>query len=549
MPEDATVPPTKEADPPPAAAADAGSAERPNRKAATKVNIENVASTVITLSFGAVVLISSFGGWELMATYWRYTVAGVGVALLVPLFLLIRYWVKRASPTQRAGMIIFVAVPLSITAFFAVLPFVAPGYQVVILRSVFLALVILIPPALYYLFIATRRETLLNAYLSNLHRLGLLWPRPLNPALAGETFESEGSRSRRVRSYFERFEAVYGRLPETFVDDLVASTSLLAPNGGPSGKTVHLSWAISFALQTIMPVVAATILIALGWILVLPLRLQGSSPTDQPDLSSAFLPEMTVVNFAFLGAYFFSLQMLVRRFVRRDLGPNAFVAISLRIVLATIGVWVAAHVLPFFAAVSVSDDTKLTIAFAIGAFPLIVWQLIAGMFKQLPFITFALPSLKTALPLSELDGLSVWHEARLEEEDIENIPNMATADIVDLMLNTRFPPHRIVDWVDQSILYTAANADGDKENGARRRLLQQAGIRTASALVEAVRAGTGKIDGVGVAAGSTKPAEETNKVRALADALATSPNLELVLTWKGLPPIARKERPPAAAVG
>ena len=34
-----------------------------------------------------------------------------------------------------------------------------------------------------------------------------------------------------------------------------------------------------------------------------------------------------------------------------------------------------------------------------------------------------------------------------------------------------------------------------------------------------------------------------------ADALATSPNLELVLTWKGLPPIERKERTPAAMVG
>jgi hypothetical protein len=44
------------------------------------------------------------------------------------------------------------------------------------------------------------------------------------------------------------------------------------------------------------------------------------------------------------------------------------------------------------------------------------------------------------LPLSDLDGLTVWHEARLEEEDIENIPNMANADLVELLLNTRLSP-------------------------------------------------------------------------------------------------------------
>lgn len=31
--------------------------------------------------------------------------------------------------------------------------------------------------------------------------------------------------------------------------------------------------------------------------------------------------------------------------------------------------------------------------------------------------------------------------------------NLATADMVDAMLNPRIPVERLVDWVDQSLLY------------------------------------------------------------------------------------------------
>ena len=68
------------------------------------------------------------------------------------------------------------------------------------------------------------------------------------------------------------------------------------------------------------------------------------------------------------------------------------------------------------------------------------------------------------MPVSDLDGLTVWHEARLEEEDIENIPNMATTEIVDLMLSTRFPPDRIIDWVDQAIFFTHLGPDEEEKN-------------------------------------------------------------------------------------
>ena len=93
------------------------------------------------------------------------------------------------------------------------------------------------------------------------------------------------------------------------------------------------------------------------------------------------------------------------------------------------------------------------------------------MRKVLSKVTFAevaLPSLSSQLPLSDLDGLTVWHESRFEEEDIENIANMATADLSDLMLNTRIARGRIIDWVDQAMLYVQIGpVAGGREAGVR----------------------------------------------------------------------------------
>ena len=74
----------------------------------------------------------------------------------------------------------------------------------------------------------------------------------------------------------------------------------------------------------------------------------------QPDFKMAEMtvadvtPKRTALNFAFLGAYFFGLQMLFRRFVRRDLSPNVYFAFANRIILAVIGAWLVVAVYSVF---------------------------------------------------------------------------------------------------------------------------------------------------------------------------------------------------------
>jgi hypothetical protein len=143
--------------------------------------------------------------------------------------------------------------------------------------------------------------------------------------------------------------------------------------------------------------------------------------------------------------------------------------------------------------------------------------------------------MQSSLPVSDLDGLTVWHEARFEEEDVENIPNMASTDIIDLMISTRFSPDRIVDWVDQAILYTAlgpSRKDEDKDGlPDRRENLRAQGIFTATSLLQALVRAKERNDAdvekiLSAAAG--------NNIRVFVDAMRTNSNLRLVCAWRGI---------------
>ncbi|MES1149346.1 MAG: hypothetical protein ABUL53_09195, partial [Bradyrhizobium guangdongense] len=204
---------------------------------------------------------------------------------------------------------------------------------------------------------------------------------------------------------------------------------------------------------------------------------------------------------------------------------SAYVAVSLRIILAVIGIWT-------LTAVSSANEHLLLLAgFVFGVFPRVLWQVLGQMFKKAAGLI--LPSMVSQLPISDLDGLTVWHEVRLEEEDIENIPNMATADIVELLLNTRLPPERIIDWADQAILYTQLGPQPKrKEGGNARERLRAYGIRTASSLLwasaEAQRQGRSEtFDRI------LQGADGASAIRALEAALGTNSNLDLIREWRG----------------
>ena len=113
---------------------------------------------------------------------------------------------------------------------------------------------------------------------------------------------------------------------------------------------------------------------------------------------------------------------------------------------------------------------------------------------------------------------------------------MATAELVDMFLNTRFPPDRIIDWMDQAILYMHLGRVTSNGRDPRREALRVQGIRTASALIEAYNQSAEHGDRDEFEKLLKDPNSPRIPVRSLVDAMQTNPNLRLIQTWRGLLP-------------
>jgi hypothetical protein len=420
-----------------------------------------------------------------------------------------------AQSTLVAGVAIFVVIPLLLFAIGALISLPGPRVRLLAFRSFLVLTLCLLPATMWYLFIVTRKASLLNDFVTNLNRLGLL---------TAQEFEGrdESARRRRIYAYLQKFEATYGPLSSTVKANILSGT--FNPNTPEESSTKLSNKPFDvISTTTTVPVVLATVLMGLGWLVTLPPSHESSDPLEivgQP------------LTYAFLGAYFFSLQMLFRRYVRKDLRGSAYVMVAMRIMLAVIGTKAAVTGLEVINP-GMSPTSLLVVGFTIGVFPKVTWQIIQTAVRQVT--GFAIPSLRTESPVTDLDGLTVWHEARFEEEDIENVANMASADIVELLLNTRMPPNRIIDWVDEAVLYTYLGQGDFGRPGKRARdddrriRLRGLGIRTATSFIELPLTDPTSVEAL-------RPADlaEVSSLAVLQEAVKTDANLLLVRRWRGL---------------
>ncbi|MDY7101024.1 MAG: hypothetical protein S0880_07535, partial [Actinomycetota bacterium] len=269
------------------------------------------------------------------------------------------------------------------------------------------------------------------------------------------------------------------------------------------------------------PVVVATVLLTVGWILfamatpvptleeavvggevryVWPelddegMAVVDASNVDLPGggafpVIRFFRPVSSTLGFAFLGAYLFSLNLVIRGYRRRDLRPKTYNTIAVRILSAVI-ISVVLGGLP-----EPTGWLRLLLAFFAGVVPesALLWlrERLTSRGAVTRIVPFDEPS-----PLTHLDGIDLYDRTRLAEEGINNVQSLAHADIVELMSSTRIPADRLVDWVDQALLYlrpggarpTDERNDDAPDTEARLRHLRRYGIRTASDLFQAYTA-------------------------------------------------------------
>ncbi len=198
----------------------------------------------------------------------------------------------------------------------------------------------------------------------------------------------------------------------------------------------------------------------------------------QQELLQLFVPFPSAITFGFLGAYFFSLTDVLRRYARGDLKPKAYSSISVRVLVVIILAWVLDRiVVPANngAVTSWFGGVKLAFIFLVGIFPetglTYIREIVRAQFGKL----IAIPQEQN--PLTDLDGVDLYDRTRLLDEGVTNIESLAHHDFIDLMMETRIPVARLVDWVDQAILYLHVSLSGQGVPGSHSGLMLAAGLR------------------------------------------------------------------------
>jgi hypothetical protein len=175
-----------------------------------------------------------------------------------------------------------------------------------------------------------------------------------------------------------------------------------------------------------------------------------------------------------LGAYIYSFTLVFRRFMYYDLTPMVFIYVASRFALA----WVLGGIVGMaFGALSrgaitpadLNLATICVVVFFIGFFPDQGLDWITAFSKR---TLGQAGGIAKEQRLSELEGMNIFQQSRLEQEGIENVQNLATAYIAHLVIATPFNLGQIVDWVDQAILLMYANE--------MYKTLEETGIRCAS---------------------------------------------------------------------
>ena len=211
---------------------------------------------------------------------------------------------------------------------------------------------------------------------------------------------------------------------------------------------------------------------------------------DQPYFQF-LVPTPSAATMAFLGAYFFGLYTILRSYFRGDLRPKLYNQITARLVTVVV---LAYLINTLFYEVEGRNTGVWVLSFLAGVVPSTVLRrvgrmsssLIGGVKGRATWVERAFDDvMPSTRALTELDGVDIYDTTRLEAEGINNVAALARSDLVSLMVSTRVPIDRLVDWTDQAVLILLLEADAvdDGKNERRVVLLRRLGIRTASGIV------------------------------------------------------------------
>ena len=153
--------------------------------------------------------------------------------------------------------------------------------------------------------------------------------------------------------------------------------------------------------------------------------------------------DLTDATYAVLGAYTFNTGLLVRRAFVSDVTKNLYWGSINRLIFSV------SFAVAFVPHVPLIGKHHTVVSFSIAFFP----KLVLTALRRLTVKVMAVPDAGEAdIAIQAVQGIDIWKQARLEEEGIESVQNLATADVLMVAVKTNYPLRTIVDWMDQAIL-------------------------------------------------------------------------------------------------
>jgi hypothetical protein len=504
---------------------------------------ESAAGFIGLLFFGAIFYFAVF--WDDLPMGWaRWVITAAVFATVTAVWMAVRQWKWLGGKLARVARVLGIwgGVATDFLVFLVVVLLIicAAVYldtedQVVLLKFFAVVYFSILPAVLYLQFSSRKTLTVWKEYVLNLYKLKIDDPANLPRPPKLTRFHKEWQQARSMRFGGDADVPI----PEPDATKLELASiyrqkfrDLFGPVPSVDRQKTFLSLRSTQKLQ----VVVATVLITIGWVFVVRPQSVFDRSFVPNDFNLVNLPPIPRESFAFafLGAYFYILQMLVRRYFQNDLKATAYINATMRIVIVILLVWVLDPIL----AESLSQPYRSAIAFVIGVFPSVGWQLLQQAVVRVT--RAAVRSTEPHYRLGDIDGLNIWYESRLLEVGVEDIQNLATTDIVDLMLNTRVPVDRLVDWIDQALLYIRIVEPAD------RKLLRSYGIRTATDLEDVFSDAT-LTDQLDTLLPNANGAKTPSRIRILRASLRTERNLQHVRAWKSYVATEESAEEPARA--
>ncbi len=305
-----------------------------------------------------------------------------------------RAWLKRKAVTAWMNILIAAAAAVTaVTAGFLAQPQI---WDVGALKLFALWCLSFLPGWLYVRFLGMRARALWNEYVLNLHRLG--WDRPWHlpkPPENSEFFAQWAQPNTSTGARRRQDDNIYQQKFEAYYGRQVSG----------AGMNGRQAWAAEGKDRS-------------------PDK-KGRSPDKD---------------------YVVSSESLFPVFLTTTVLAVGWAAVLWMLVLLTVTVL---HQVIGGARLA-GSHAELAAAFVIGFFPLVGLQALQRVTSKL--LRRFVPPITSEYPLDQLDGFNLWYEARLTEEGVEDMQNLTTMNLVDVILHTRVPAGRLVDWIDQAFL-------------------------------------------------------------------------------------------------